>query len=151
MTSMSVSVDIDAPAETTWQVVTDWERQDRWIPMTDVRLDAGSAAAGGARISARTALGPLGFLDQMVVDVWEPPYRCEVRHLGTVVTGRGVFLVEDRPGGRSRFTWREELSSTGPRTLFDLATVLPTRVLFRLALSRLARLVEAQAREASTQ
>ena len=150
MTSMSVSVDIDAPAETTWRVVTDWERQGCWIPMTDVRLDPGSPVGSGARISARTALGPLGFLDTMVVDVWEPPYRCEVRHLGKVVTGRGVFLVDERPGGRSRFTWREGLESSGPRRVVDLATVVPTRALFRLALSRLARLVEADVTQPST-
>jgi hypothetical protein len=146
---MSVSVDIDAPVEITWQVVTDWERQGRWIPMTDVRLVAGSPAGHGATVNARSAFGPLGFLDRMVVDVWDPPRRCEVRHLGKVVTGRGVFLVDDLPGGRSRFTWREELDSAGLRRLLDPLTVLPSRALFRVALSRLVPLVETRAQSAA--
>jgi hypothetical protein len=144
VTTLSVSVDIDAPATNTWEVVTDWERQGSWMPMTVVQRADDSPNGVGTSLTARSGVGVLGFVDPIVVDVWQPPYRCEVRHLGKVVTGRGVFLVDDLPGGRSRFTWREELDSTGPRRLVDLTAMLPTRALLTVALRRLAHLVEAE-------
>lgn len=141
MSDLEVSVVIAAPAAVTWQVVTDWARQGEWMPMTRVQLDNVSSGVGAA-LSARSGVGIMSFLDPMVVDVWEPPYRCEVVHLGRVVTGRGVFIIEDLPDGTSRFTWREELHSTGFRRVVDWAGALPTRALLTVALKRLARLVE---------
>jgi hypothetical protein len=145
MTTLSVSVDIDAPAQRTWDVVTDWARQGEWMPLTQVRVPVDSRAGMGATFAARSGIGVAGFLDPMVVDVWAPPHRCEVVHLGRVVTGRGIFLIEDLPGGRSRFTWREELESSGPRKLIDRAGALPTRAFLSVAVKRLARLVAAEA------
>jgi hypothetical protein len=145
VTTLSVSVDIDAPPERTWDLVTDWPRQGEWMPMTAVRVSAESVSGLGARISARSGIGVASFVDPMVIDVWEPPYRCEVVHLGKVVTGRGVFLVEPLPGGRSRFTWQEVLDSTGVRKVIDLVGLPPTRALLNVALRRLSRLVEAEA------
>jgi hypothetical protein len=141
MTTLSVSVDIDASVERTWDVVTDWRRQGEWMPMTDVRVSAGEPMGVGSRLSARSGVGPASFVDPMVIDVWSPPHRCEVVHLGKVVTGRGVFTVEELPGGRSRFTWREELDSVGIRRVIDRAGLPPTRVLVNVALNRLARLI----------
>lgn len=145
MTTLSVSVDIDAPPARTWDVVTDWERQGDWMPMTTVQRVEDMPNGVGTSLTARSGIGLLGFVDRMVVDVWQPPYRCEVKHLGKVVTGRGVFLVDELPGARSRFTWREELDGTGPRRLIDVATLPPTRALLTVALRRLAKLVEAEA------
>jgi hypothetical protein len=144
MTTLSVSVDVDAPAERTWDVVTDWERQGEWMPMTDVRVSADSPIGIGAKISARSGVGPASFVDPMVIDVWQPPYRCEVVHLGKVVTGRGVFLIEDLPDGRSRFTWQEVLDSSGARKVIDWVGLPPTRALLSVALKRLARLVASE-------
>jgi hypothetical protein len=141
---LEVSVDIDAPAAVTWQVVTDWERQGEWMPMTSVEVASDSPAGVGATLSARSGVGPASFVDAMVVDVWDPPYRCEVVHLGKVVTGRGVFLISDLPGGRSRFVWREELDSTGARRIVDRIGSVPTRALLSVALRRLARLAAAE-------
>jgi hypothetical protein len=145
MTTLSVSVEIDAPADCTWDLVTDWARQGEWMPVTEVRVSAEVPVGIGARISARSGVGPAGFVDPMVIDVWEPPYRCEVVHLGKVVTGRGVFLVEPLAGGRSRFTWQEVLDGTGARKVVDLVGLPPTRALLNVALRRLARLAAAEA------
>jgi uncharacterized protein YndB with AHSA1/START domain len=144
MTTLSVSVDIDASVERTWEMVTDWRRQGEWMPLTEVRVSADSPMGVGAKLSARSGVGPASFVDPMVVDVWSPPHRCEVVHLGKVVTGRGVFTVEELPAGRSRFTWREELDSAGVRRLIDRAGLPPTRVLVNVALGRLARLIVAE-------
>jgi hypothetical protein len=145
MTSVEVSIDIDAPADVTWQVLTDWERQGEWMPMTAVEVASGSPVGLGATLSARSGFGPASFVDPMVVDVWDPPHRCEVVHLGKVVTGRGVFLVSDLPGGRSRFVWREELDSVGSRRIVDRLGSMPTRALLSVALKRLARLAASEA------
>jgi uncharacterized protein YndB with AHSA1/START domain len=143
LTTLSVSVGIDASVERTWAMVTDWGRQGEWMPMTDVRVSADSPMGIGAKISARSGVGPATFVDPMVVDVWSPPHRCEVVHLGKVVTGRGVFTVEALPGDRSRFTWQEELDGEGLRRVIDRAGLAPTRLLVNVALKRLARLIAA--------
>lgn len=145
MTTLAVSVDIDAPVERTWAVVTDWPRQGEWMPMTDVRVSADSPMGIGAKISARSGVGVASIVDPMVVDVWAPPHRCEVVHLGRVITGRGVFTVEALPGDRSRFTWQEELDSEGARRVIDRVALPPTRVLVTVALKRLARLIASDA------
>jgi uncharacterized protein YndB with AHSA1/START domain len=145
MTTLSVSIDIDAPAARTWAFVTDWDRQGEWMPMTEVRVSADAPMGVGAKISARSGVGPASFVDPMVVDVWEPPHRCEVVHLGKIVTGRGVFTVEELAGGRSRFTWQEQLDGEGLRGVIDRVGLPPTRVLVAIALRRLARLVAAEA------
>jgi Polyketide cyclase / dehydrase and lipid transport len=144
VTTMSVSVDIDAPADLTWQVVTDWERQGEWMPMTTVLVAAGSPTGLGATLSARSGKGLASFVDPMVVDVWQPPNRCEVKHLGRIVAGRGVFVVEALAVDRSRFTWQEVLDSEGARKVIDTIGRPPTRLLLVIALRRLARLVEAE-------
>jgi hypothetical protein len=143
MTTLSVSVDIDASVQRTWDVVTDWSRQGEWMPMTAVHVAEGPTNGLGATLSARSGLGVVSFVDPMVIDVWEPPYRCEVVHLGKVVTGRGIFVVDPLPGDRSRFTWSEVLDSVGARKVIDLVGLPPTQVLLNIALRRLARLVVA--------
>jgi Polyketide cyclase / dehydrase and lipid transport len=144
MTSVTVQVDIDAPVEQTWAVVTDWERQGEWMPMTQVDVTDHASAGLGAKLSARSGAGPMAFVDPMVVDVWQPPHRCEVVHLGQVVTGRGIFRVDPLPGNRSRFSWEEVLDGDGLRGLVDRLGALPTRLLLTIAVRRLARLVAAE-------
>jgi hypothetical protein len=144
VTTVSVSVDIDATAAETWAVVTDWERQGEWMPMTSVVLAPGSGRGLGARLTARSGVGPAAVYDPMVVDVWEPPSYCEVVHEGRVVTGRGIFRVEPLGRERSRFTWQEILAGHGPRRLLDRAAGPPTKLLLGVAVRRLARLVAAE-------
>jgi hypothetical protein len=144
VTTVSVSVDVAADAARTWAVVTDWERQGEWMPLTSVVLAPESGHGLGARLIARSGIGAAAVIDPMVVDVWEPPTYCEVAHEGRVVTGRGVFRVETLGADRSRFTWQEILDSRGPRRLLDRAAALPTRLLLAVAVRRLARLVVAE-------
>jgi hypothetical protein len=81
----------------------------------------------------------------MVVTEWEPPYRCVVRHTGSVVRGIGVFEVFALPGGRSRFVWSEDLDL--PLGAFGRAGWPLVRLAMaagvRASLRRLARRVEA--------
>ena len=84
-----------------------------------------------------------GFDDPMRITGWEPPVRCEVMHLGRVVRGGGVFLVEPRDPG-SRFTWIEwvdpPLGLVGQLGL--RAGRRPTQRALGVALRRFARWVE---------
>jgi hypothetical protein len=138
---MQAAVEIAATAQQTWDVVTDWSRQGEWIPLTTVDVVDEAPTGAGTRLLARTGIGVVGFDDPMLVEVWRPPVRCEVVHLGRLVTGRGVFLVESLPGDRSRFTWREEFADRGARRYVDRLARLPGEALLRMAARRLARAV----------
>ncbi len=140
---LRVGVDIAAPAQLVWDVVTSWERQGEWIPFTRVRRLPGPHGTVGEHVLARTALGPLGFDDPMTVTAWEPPSRCLVEHTGRVVRGSGEFGVQPQGAG-SRFTWSEVVSVPGGRLaplLWRIAAP-PLRLGFGVALRRLKRVVE---------
>jgi carbon monoxide dehydrogenase subunit G len=100
---LSLAVEVAAPPERVWAAFTDWDRQHEWMLGTTVE-----AGPDGHDITATTRLGPVRFVDTMVVTAWDPPYRCVVRHTGKVVRGYGAFEVE--PGGAtSTFRWTEWL------------------------------------------
>src|ERR1700761_1691509 len=79
---VAVSVRVAAPVQKVWEATTDWERQTAWMLGTRVRATDGVAHEVGGAVEAWTGLGPLGFLDTMVIKVWEPPHRCVVDHTG---------------------------------------------------------------------
>jgi len=142
MTTVAATVEIDAPAEETWAVLTDWGGQGSWMPLTKVEVTGGDGTLG-TRMTARSGLGKLALVDRMTIDVWQPPHRCEVAHHGRVITGRGVFVVEELPAGRSKVTWEEQLAGKGAMKLVDRASAPGTRVMLGVALRRLARAVTA--------
>src|SRR3954465_3209548 len=49
-------MDIDAPPERVWEVLTDWASQGEWMLATDVRTVGGPAQGVGGRLAARTGL-----------------------------------------------------------------------------------------------
>ncbi|MEU6643725.1 SRPBCC family protein [Saccharomonospora sp. NPDC046836] len=109
MTDLVVSVGIAAPAGTTWLALTDWQRQREWMLRTDVRVVSGNGRSVGSRLEAFTGVGAVGVTDTMEITSWEPPIRCTVRHLGSVVRGTGAFHVQDRGPQRSVCIWSEQL------------------------------------------
>lgn len=141
MVHISVGVDVAAPAEVTWRAATDWARQGDWIPATRLRVTHGTGTAPGDRVLARTAVGPVGFDDPMEITRWDPPRACEVRHLGRVVRGTGVFEVVPASANRSRFVWTEQLDlPLGVVGRLGFVLVRPFAVAgLRLALRRFAR------------
>ncbi|HET7310847.1 MAG TPA: SRPBCC family protein [Mycobacteriales bacterium] len=129
---IAASVDVDVDAERAWAGITDWTAQGAWMPLTkvDVVTDANGC---GTRLRAVTGVGPAAVVDEMEIDRWEPPHRCDVRHDGRIIRGRGVFLVESLGAGRARVTWEEHLDGLAAR-----ATAPAGRRLLNVALRRFA-------------
>lgn len=143
MAEVVVEVDVGAPVQATWALLTDWEQHSTWMIGTEVRGTHRDGRGVGGRLEAFTGLGPVGFLDTMEITGWEPPYRCLVRHTGRVVRGAGAFEVLPRPEG-SRIVWSEWLElPLGRLGQLGFLAVRPAVVLpLRLSLQRLARAVE---------
>ncbi len=144
MSDVAVSVEVAAPAGTTWLALTDWERQGEWIVGTDVRVVSGNGRSTGSRIEAVTGVGGVGVTDTMEITTWEPPVRCTVRHLGRVVRGTGAFHVQARGPQRSTFVWSEELDLPfGPVGKAGWLLAKPAFVLgLRRSLDNFARFAE---------
>lgn len=154
--TVRAEVAVAAPAGAVWEYVTDWRRQEEWIPLTRVELlpreDGDRARGVGGRYRAWTGLGPVGFWDSITVTVWEEDPdgsgRCEILHTGRVVHGDAALAVEADGPGACRVRLWERLDVPGGRLgsllwrvvgpLFDRGA---TRVL-----ARMARRAEALAR-----
>jgi carbon monoxide dehydrogenase subunit G len=139
---VTARIQVPVPPERAWQAVVDWPAQGRWMLATQVHGEHGT----GARVVARTGIGPVGFTDTMVITEWEPPHRCVVRHTGRIVRGAGVFEVVPAGAG-SEFRWTERLDlpfAAAGRWAWWLARPLAQRGM-DLSLRRFARLLAAGA------
>ena len=111
MKSLHAGIDIDAPAERVWQVVSDFGEYADWNPFI-VR------AAGEPRVGARLditiaapGMKPVSFRPR-VLDV-EPGrlIRCKGEFkLPGLFDGRHALIVDALDGGRSRFTTHEDVT-----------------------------------------
>lgn len=123
-----------------WGRVSDLVGHAEGVPFQRVTSDPGSPGLGW-RFTPRTAVGPLGFDDPMVVTVWEPPRRLRVEKVGRVLAGWADITVAALPEGGSRVTWQEEVVPANEalarrtRPLFDAAG----KVVFGRALARMLR------------
>jgi len=111
MKSLHAVIDIDAPAERVWQVVSDFARYPDWNPFI-VR------AAGEPRVGQRLAvtiaapgMKPVSFRPR-VLDVepgrlirWKGEFK-----LPGLFDGRHALIVEPLVGERSRFTTHEDVT-----------------------------------------
>lgn len=102
-------VDVRAPPETVFAAAMDWERQGEWILGTTVRLLCGDGRSVGSEVEAVTGVRGIGLTDRMRITVWDPPLRCEVRHIGLMVRGAGSFEVRAHGRDGATFEWTERL------------------------------------------
>ena len=138
---LEVARELRASPERVFDELTDWRGQDRWIPLTKVRVTGGPGTGLGARVTALSGfrLGPVpvGLLDRFVVTGWtppgsrpgDPPGELAVLHLGPYFTGEGSFKVYPVVGG-SRLVCTE---------LFSVPGGAPVEALMRLALPVMRR------------
>ncbi|NYG06248.1 hypothetical protein BJ986_000735 [Phycicoccus badiiscoriae] len=101
-----------APSPTVWDVVTDFAAYGDWMPLTRMRVDAGSPRPGWG-FAGLSGLGPLAFSDSMLVTIWEPPDAAGVGRFRVVKTGRllgGWAEIRVEPvGDGTRLDWREDV------------------------------------------
>ncbi|RCK68637.1 SRPBCC family protein [Desertihabitans brevis] len=114
-----LQVEHHSPArpEQLWSVLSDWEGQHRWIPLTSVRVLEGDGSQVGDLVEAVSRPGwgerRRGLVDRMRVTRTVPGYLLEVEHLGPFFRGLGRFtLVSDGQG--TRITSLEEVSGPAP-------------------------------------
>jgi hypothetical protein len=107
--SVAAQVAVTASPETVFRAVTDWERQGEWMLGTTVRIRRGDGRSVDSELDALTGVAGIGVTDSMRITVWDAPFRCEVRHLGVVVRGTGIFAVAPRGRDAATFEWIEQL------------------------------------------
>ena len=102
MITVSAAKVMSGTAAQVWDVITDWEGQRAWVPLTAVEVRSDQRTGVGTRCLAFSGwhLGPvsLGLPDHFVVIEWDPPHRLVVQHVGPAFVGDGVFELTERDG-----------------------------------------------------
>lgn len=144
---LALDIEINASVEDVWSAISDWQGQSNWMLQTTVVLTSEVTEGEGVTIEAFT--GPLhrlfpkyrflGILDLMKVTSWQPPYRCDVLHYGSIIKGTGTFELEKAGENMTIFHWSEDVEA--PSLLFAL--VKPFIWLgVRISLARFKRSLE---------
>lgn len=142
---LKITLEIPAPCHDVWTKIADWPSQGDWMLQTKVWLTSEKSEGVGTSIAAFTGpfhkkyprLKSFGLLDLMTVTRWQPPYLCEVEHVGKVLQGTGTFALTPIAEQRTKFDWSETIIA--PRAVFLLiAPFLYVGV--RISLARFARL-----------
>ncbi len=118
---MTVSIDIDATPEAVWNVIEPVENHVEWMAdAVAIRFDTDQTRGVGTSYQCDTKIGPIRLTDEMEITEWKPAVDAGdgkvaqdgamgVKHTGAV-TGTGVLHIEPLAGGgRTRFTWSEDL------------------------------------------
>ncbi|WBB61071.1 SRPBCC family protein [Streptomyces sp. WMMC500] len=144
MALFEVARGVDAPAVQVWGRLTDWPAHGRRVPLTRITGVSVPATGVGARFTARTGVGRVGFDDPMEVVAWSPPGagraegRCRLVKRGRVVRGWAEIEVYGPEAGAGaagpvRVVWREEIGVRGvPRALDPLVAWTARRVFGRV-------------------
>jgi uncharacterized protein YndB with AHSA1/START domain len=110
MAGIRVGITIDATPSQVWRVVEDVGSHVDWMhDAVAIRFTSLRRRGVGTTFDCDTKVGPFELTDKMEITEWRPRRVMGVRHVG-VVTGTGRFTLRPRPGGRTRFTWKERLS-----------------------------------------
>ena len=146
---MKMAITIDAPIEDVWDIVSDVERQPLWMEeMKSVRLTTPGPLGVGSRGEADVRIFLVGIVDPVEVDIFDPPLRFGIRHVGTY-TGEGRITLEAIDAGRTLVRWDERLA---PPFFPHLGQLLQKPVLgaiFQADLERLREIVESAHAEAT--
>ncbi|SOC56195.1 Immediate-early protein 2 [Ornithinimicrobium cerasi] len=134
--AFDLSLSVRGAREEVWERLWDLDRHTAAVPLTVV---TGGPLGPGSRFVGRTALGPVGFDDVMVVREWDPPRRCVVEKVGTPLRGTIVATLQPDTHGRTRVRWRQSFAVTRlPDRLVALARPA-VRAAYLLALRRITR------------
>jgi hypothetical protein len=143
---VELSLTFNAPLDIAWKKIVEWNSQGDWMLQTVVWAEESSeplsqeifAFTGPLyRIYPRCAF--LGVLDHMKVTHWNPPYRCDVAHIGRIIRGSGTFQLRSEGNNLTHFYWSETIEA--PRLLFFFIRPFFTAGVW-LSLRRLARVLD---------
>ncbi len=115
MSRVRVATLIDASPSEVWDDLRDIASHTEWMEdAVAIRFTSEQREGVGTTFVADTKVGPFRLSDPMEITQWDEGQGEEVRSMGIrhggVVTGTGRFSLEPITGGRTRFTWDEELS-----------------------------------------
>ncbi len=113
MARLVACVDVEASPDQVFAALVDWPGQGDWIPATTVWVASGDGASVGSTIVARSAVGPIGFDDELVITRWDPPHLIDVNHVGRLVRGPARFRVVPVSERVTRVLVAENLSMPG--------------------------------------
>jgi hypothetical protein len=140
---MRMVVLVDAPIRSVWDEIADVERQPLWMSeMKCVRVLSPGPIGAGTRAEADVRIFMIGVVDEVVIEVFEPPTRFGIRHAGAW-SGEGLITLEAVDGSRTLVRWTERL---WPPILPALTQALQKPILggvFQADLERLKEIVEA--------
>ena len=112
MPAIEVRRTVPTPLGPVWDTLTDYGSYGRWIPLTRMRVDPGPVRLGWG-FGGFTGLGPVGFLDSMLLVRWEPPTdggaRFAVRKTGRLLAGWADVRLASTGTGGTDVVWREEI------------------------------------------
>lgn len=137
--AFTIDLLVTGPPHQVWSRLWDLDRHTAAVPLTTVRPRTPSAALGaGSRFTARTALGPVGVDDDMLVRGWDPPHHAVVDKVGRVLTGT-IEVVLEPAGQDTRLRWSQSYGVTRvPDQVVALARP-GVRAAYRRALVRITR------------
>ncbi|WP_407563074.1 SRPBCC family protein [Streptomyces sp. 184] len=164
MALFEVERTVHASAVAVWERLTDWPAHVGRVPLTRITGVSVPAEGVGARFTARTGVGAVGFDDPMEVVAWSPPGagraagRCRLVKRGRVVRGWAEIEVHgpeadtgdgadagdagnagDGAPGPVRAVWREEIGVRGVPRALDPVVAWTARRLFARVLDDLLR------------
>jgi uncharacterized membrane protein len=122
---ITVEIDIDAPPESVWAHLVDWENLPGWMQEAQNIEVVGDLREGiGVEAEATIRIAGIKTKDRIRVTRWEPPSVLEMAHLGWV---KGTGYIELSPLVRGTHVfWREELIPPwGPLGAIGLGLLTP--------------------------
>lgn len=157
MARFEVERTVRSSAVAVWERLTDWPAHGGRVPLTRIVGVSAPATGVGARFTARTGVGAVGFDDPMEVVEWSPPRagrpagRCRLVKRGRVVRGWAEIEVyggvcgpeadaaPEAGRGRVRVVWREEIGVRGVPRALDPLVARTARLVFTRVLDGLLR------------
>jgi len=145
---MKMAITIRAPIDDVWDVVSDIERQPLWMEeMKAVRLTTPGPVGVGTRGEADVRIFLVGVVDPVEIDVYDPPTRFGIRHVGRF-RGQGRITLEAIDRARTLVRWDERLVPPLFPHLGQLVQKPIMGAIFQADLERLREIVESRHAEA---
>ena len=137
---------IRATPERVWDVLSDLQNQKAWmVDLRHLEITSEQHTGLGTKVDVTSELFGLPLVkDRMLITGWEPPYRFDVKHVGSF-SGTGAFILEAVPNG-TVFTWIEDFQPPlGPLGELGFSVLVGPhlRRVFRRSMDNVRRLAEA--------